>query len=177
MISPELSTFPRVDTTGVAKYALAVPERFLGAERARTVDGIGDPWGGIHVEWDFPEVKYAIEGYSVHVGLTPQFQNKINPAGSFGPGNDLYWGHLDGGTAAGVLEATVVEIVDFGAPGGLHIIRPNTQYFVLVMAAHSGGANSARAEMMGVYTAPLPTEGEYPYIDPPPIYPWDRPLT
>lgn len=178
MIPPELGTAARADTTGIGRFSTILA---LGGQPALTSGGISDPWFGLKFRWDFPEAKFPlILGYMLMGGLTPSFNKPIDPALPNGPMNDEMWGRL-APTARLVGEPTVATSQTiFGVIGGTmdYNMEPGKQVYVTILPAYdiTPGAEvvGTHAEILGIHLAQLPPEGAYPFIDPPPLDPWDR---
>jgi len=172
MMNPQLGTSPRPDVTGIGIYKNLIQ---LGASRSRTEDGFADPWNGVKVEFDFPADKHTLGAgnYEIWCGLTSDYVDLIDPLLPPHFTNDLMWG-LAKAVPDGEFMGQFIGIPDFGDGIETYILKPNDQLYIVVRALYGDGDVSEQSEMMGLALAHKPTEGQYPYLTPPPIHPWDR---
>ncbi len=176
MIPPVLGTTSKPDLTGVGLYSNA--GTLLGITRARTEDGLADAWNGLKIDFDFPESRFTILSYEIYGGLRPTSTLEVVPGDGFTPENDAYFG-LAGVAALGTFELTFFELDNFAADTlGTRILQPNENIYVTVRgvidATPAAEIYTGWSEVVGLSLASKPTEGEYPNITPPPIFPWSR---
>lgn len=137
MISPELGTTPRADTTGVGKYANL--DAILGISRGNVAanENYNVPWGALEIKWDFPEALYpAVIEYRVGLSTDPRMQ--------------------DAAPGGGELPGSFRQVVVADNRGGSIPLQPNTQYFLAVYLWDGTGYIGEHSEVVGMSTAPLP---------------------
>lgn len=148
MITPELGTEPRPDTTGPTKYDAVASHEFNGMSKAYPAAPVlfSVPWGAFWIRFDFPETKFAPLSYEVEVSTEADFEDGI-------PDIEKMHTGISGSPPLGDFNQIVLSLNPYG--GVSQAMQPNTQYYARVRAVMAAGPG-VWSEPMGGATKPLP---------------------